>query len=111
MNKEYKNRPCAVNKYLSLHKDITSDMLRIAADKMDDNDIKSITFPHYYGSSCMERRPETKTEQEARLKKEQEKKIAEFKKIEKKKKDLITQAKKLGLILTEESCINENTRS
>lgn len=74
---------------------------------MDDNDIKSFKFPHYYCTSCMESRPETKAEQEARLKQEQEKKIAEFKRIEKKKKDLIIQAKKLGLILQEERCINE----
>jgi hypothetical protein len=107
MNRGFKNVPCSVNKYLTLTKDITSEMLRAAADKMDSNDIKSFKFPYYYGTTCMEFRPETVAEENARIKKEQEAKIAEFKRIEKKKKDLITQAKKLGLILTEERCINE----
>lgn len=103
--KKYTDRACAFTKYLTLNKDITSDILRTVADRMDDNDIQSFKFPYY--TSCTEKRPETKAEEANRLRREQQKKIAEFKKIEKKKKDLITQAKKLGLVLTEERCINE----
>lgn len=103
--KKYIERVCLVNKHLNISKDITSDMLRTAADKMDASNVQSFRFPYY--SSCLEKRPETPAEAEARLKKEQNKKIAEYKRIEKKKKDLITQAKKLGLVLQEERCINE----
>lgn len=107
MDNKYKEVSCTQTKYLNLSKDITADLLRIVADKMDDSNVKSFKFkiPSYYISSCIEKRPETQKEIDCRIKKEQEKKIAEFKKIEKKKKDLITEAKKLGLILTEESNI------
>jgi hypothetical protein len=104
---KYKEKPCGSNKHLNLSSDITPEILRTLADKMESNNVISFRFPYYYGTSCIEKRPETPAEERARINKEQEKKIAEFKRIEKKKKDLITQAKKLGLVLQEERCMNE----
>lgn len=73
---------------------------------MDEGDVK---FFHYkntylgYSCKCVESRPETQAEADARFKKEQAKKIAQYKKIEKEKKELIAKAEKLGLTLVESS--------
>lgn len=94
---------CSKNKYLDLTKKITSADLRATADKMDDQNVKFFKYTNFYayGITCIENRPETREEIDARTKKEQAKKLAAYKKIEKEKKALIAKAEKLGLTLVE----------
>lgn len=98
------DRKCPKTKFLDLTKKITSADLRAVADKMDDQNIKFFRYTNFYFSyntECVENRPETQEEIDARFKKEQAKKIAAYKKIEKEKKALIAKAEKLGLTLVE----------
>ena len=95
---------CSKTKYLDLAKKITSADLRAVADKMDDQNIKFFRFTNFYfgyNTECIENRPETQEEIDTRAKKEQAKKITQYKKIEKEKKALIAKAEKLGLTLVE----------
>lgn len=95
---------CPKNKYLDLTKKITSADLRAVADKMDDQNVKYFKYTNLYlsyNAECVENRPETQEEIDARTKKEQAKKLAQYKKIEKEKKALIAKAEKLGLTLVE----------
>ena len=115
--KIYVYKECSGSKYIDMYKDVTPEILRNAADKLEECDVESFKFKNNttrYGYSnnvkrCLEKRLETDAEMNTRIKKEQAKKIAEFKKIEKQRKDLILEAKKLGLVLQlqEERCINE----
>lgn len=107
--KIYIDKECNASKYIDLYKDVTPEVLRDAADKLEECDVKSFKFKistGYYGTKrCVEKRLETDAEMNARIKKENAKKIAEFKKLKKKKEEIIEQGKKLGLVLTEESNI------
>ena len=104
MSSKYIEKECSKTKYLDITKKFTPEILRALADRMDEDDIKSFQYKNMYLSysvKCVESRPETQTEIDARFKKEQAKKIAQYKKIEKEKKDLIAKAEKLGLTLVE----------
>ena len=109
--KIYIDKECNASKYIDLYKDVTPEALRDAADKLEECNVKSFKFKNtssYYNSKrCTEKRLETDAEMNARIKKESGKKIRKFKILEKKRKEVIEQAKKLGLVLTSESCINE----
>lgn len=106
MSSKYIEKECSKTKYLDITKKFTPEILRALADRMDEDDIKSFQYKNMYmylsySVKCVESRPETQAEVDARFKKEQAKKIAQYKKIEKEKKDLIAKAEKLGLTLVE----------
>lgn len=108
--KIYIDKECNASKYIDLYKDVTPEALRDAADKLEKFDVKSFKFKNntgygYNSKRCTEKRLETDTEMNTRIKKESAKKIAEFKRLEKKRKEIIEQGKKLGLVLTEESSV------
>jgi hypothetical protein len=100
MKKEEKS--CPPHKYFNINKPITVLILKSAIEKMEDGKVEYFKIGGYnYSSTCSEKRPETQAEIDMRIKKEQEKKIAQYKKIEKEKKALIARAEKLGLTLVE----------
>ena len=107
--KIYISKNCPSAKYLDIYKDITPEILRASADKLESSDAQSFKFKvnrYGYGGDtkvCEEKVLETDKEMNARIKKENGKKIAAFKKLEAERKDLIVKAKKLGLVLIKES--------
>lgn len=91
-------------KYLNLSKKITPDILRSAADKLEDDDINQIEFSRQYSYGkfdCYIFRPETIEEVIKREEKEERARIKKEEALRKEKDALIKKATALGMKVIE----------